>query len=189
VIVERFFEDPAEFAAIQAIEDRGARCLKDHQVRFIRTWFSRDRRRMICLYEAPDAESVRIAQRKAGMPLDRAWAATRNPAPAGWPGPPAGPQEYVVVERSFEEPITQAAVAALFEKGSDCQPRHRVTYLGGHISSDGRRMLCVFVAPDAESVRIANRESGAPFDRAWTATVHEPAGPMSVADEESRRRR
>jgi len=29
---------------------------------------------MICLYHAPDAESVRLAQRQAGMPLERVWA-------------------------------------------------------------------------------------------------------------------
>jgi len=175
VVVERHFEDPVEFSAIQALEDRGAWCLQEHHVRFLRTWFSKDRRRMVCFYEAPDAESVRIAQRKAGMPLDRVWTSTRNPVPEGWPDPPTAPREHVVIERTFEEPISRAAVAALFEKGGECLPRHRVTYLGGYIAPDGRRMLCLFVAPDAESVRIANRESDAPFDRAWTATLHEPA--------------
>ena len=29
---------------------------------------------MLCLYEAPDAESVRQAQREAGVPFERAWA-------------------------------------------------------------------------------------------------------------------
>lgn len=176
VIVERSFEEPVEFAAIQAIEDRGAWCHEEHRVRFIRTWFSRDRRRMICLYEAPDAESVRIAQRKAGMPLDRVWSSTSNPPPAGWPAPTPAAREHVIVERTFADPITPEALAALFEKGQECLPRHQVAYLGGHISSDGHRMLCVFVAPDAESVRIANRHAEAPFDRAWTATLHEPGG-------------
>jgi hypothetical protein len=32
---------------------------------------------MICLYEAPDAESVRQAQREAGVPFDEAWAFAR----------------------------------------------------------------------------------------------------------------
>ena len=27
----------------------------------------------MCLYRAPDAESVRIAQREAGMPVERVW--------------------------------------------------------------------------------------------------------------------
>ena len=45
-----------------------------HRVTFLRTFFSLDCRRMLCLYQAPDAESVRLAQRQAGMPLERVWA-------------------------------------------------------------------------------------------------------------------
>jgi hypothetical protein len=175
VIVERSFEEPVEYGAIQDVEDRGRRCLEVRQVRFVRTWFSKDRRRMICLYEAPDAEAVRSAQRKVGLAFDRAWSCTFNPRPAGWPGPGPGFHEVIVVERAFAEPLTPAAVAALFEGGAACLPRHRVVYLGGYLATEGRRMICVFAAPDAESVRIANREGGAPFDRAWTATPHEPA--------------
>ena len=169
VLVERSFAEPAEFAALQALEDCGARCLQEHRVRFLRTWFSHDRLRMICVYEAPDAESVRLAQRQAGMPFDRAWCAHRTAPPAGSPGPPPGAREHVVLERTFAEPMTPAVMAALLEKGVACLPRHRVHYVGGHLSADGRRMICVFKAPDAESVRIANRTAGFPFDRAWTA--------------------
>jgi len=71
VLVSRRFETPAEFAEIQALEEAGAGCLETHRVRFIRTYFSKDRKRMLCLYQAPDAESVRIAQREAGMPVER----------------------------------------------------------------------------------------------------------------------
>jgi len=74
VLVSRRFEAPVAFQAIQALEDAGAGCLETHRVRFARTFFSIDRRRMICLYSAPDAESVRIAQREAKMPIDRVWA-------------------------------------------------------------------------------------------------------------------
>ena len=77
VLVARRFEEPADFDAIQALEDAGKGCLDIHRVRFIRTWFSRDRRRMICLYEAPDAESVRVAQREARMPVERVWSVQR----------------------------------------------------------------------------------------------------------------
>jgi hypothetical protein len=77
VLVERRFEDAVELDTIQAIEDRNAWCLRTHDVRFQRTFFSADRRRMICLYRGPDAESVRIAQRQAGLPLERVWAFRR----------------------------------------------------------------------------------------------------------------
>jgi hypothetical protein len=32
---------------------------------------------MLCLYQSPDAESVRAAQREAGLPVDRVWAFDR----------------------------------------------------------------------------------------------------------------
>lgn len=74
VLVERRFAAPSDIGDIQAIEDAGAWCLDAYGVRFVRTFFSRDRRRMLCLYHAPDAEAVRLAQRQAGMPVERAWA-------------------------------------------------------------------------------------------------------------------
>jgi uncharacterized protein DUF4242 len=76
VIVERSFGEPVQFDEIQAIGDRGAWCFDAYGVRFVRSFFSTDRRRMICLYEAPDADSVREAQRKAGMPFERVWSAS-----------------------------------------------------------------------------------------------------------------
>ncbi len=69
VLVIRNFDEPVELKEIQAKEDKGAWCLETYQVRFCRTFFSQDRKRMICLYQAPDAESVRLAQRQAQMPL------------------------------------------------------------------------------------------------------------------------
>jgi hypothetical protein len=82
VVVERTFAEPVVFEEIQALEDRGAWCLEMHRVRFLRTYFSADRRRMICVYEAPDAESVRLAQSKAKMPFDCVWTASVLPAPS-----------------------------------------------------------------------------------------------------------
>lgn len=77
VLVERRFETPVELKDIQAIEDAGASCLQTHRVRFARTFFANDRKRMLCLYQAPDAEAVRVAQREAGMPVEAVWAFQR----------------------------------------------------------------------------------------------------------------
>jgi hypothetical protein len=77
VLVERRFEVPVEMTDIQALEDAGAWCLEAWQVRFVRTFFALDRRRMLCLYQAPDAESVRHAQRQAGMPVTDVWSFQR----------------------------------------------------------------------------------------------------------------
>ena len=73
VLVTRRFDEPVSVESIQALEDAGAWCLEAHAVRFLRTFFSRDRLRMICLYQGPDGESVRLAQRQAGMPMESVW--------------------------------------------------------------------------------------------------------------------
>lgn len=73
VLVERDFEEPQEFEQLQAQESAGAWCLESRKVRFVRSFLSLDRKHMFCLYEAPDAESVREAQREAGLPFSRAW--------------------------------------------------------------------------------------------------------------------
>jgi hypothetical protein len=75
IIVERKFDVPESMDALQAQEDRFAWCLEQHRVTFVRSYFSKDRRRMICEYEAPDAEAVRAVQRTAEMPFERIWAA------------------------------------------------------------------------------------------------------------------
>jgi hypothetical protein len=77
--------------------------------------------------------------------------------------------EHVVVERSFTEPVQPGDVDKTMARRGWCLDAHRVTFVQGFLSADGRRMVCVYEAPDAESVRIANREMGAPFDRVWTA--------------------
>jgi hypothetical protein len=75
VIVERKFDAPQSFDDLQAQEDRFAWCLEQRRIKFIRSYFSKDRRRMICEYEAPDADSVREVQRTASMPYERIWTA------------------------------------------------------------------------------------------------------------------
>jgi len=169
VVVERSFRAPVAFEDVQAAEERAAGCLEAHGVRFLRTYFSRDRRRMVCLYEAPDAESVRLAQEKAGLPFERAWAArvVRHPAEE-----PAG--DAVVLERALPQPLDEGAIRDAAVRGAWCLEQHACRTVWSYLSGDGRRCLCVFSAPDAESVRQTQRQTGMPYETAWPATVHEP---------------
>ncbi len=79
----------------------------------------------------------------------------------------------IVVERTFPEPVDLARLPAVKEN-QGCLDLHQVRYLRGYLSSDRLRMVCLFEAPDAESVRIVNRQVGMPYERIWTATIHEP---------------
>jgi hypothetical protein len=169
VVVERRFGQPVEFEDIQKLEDEGSWCLDAHKVRFIKTFFSRDRRRMLCLYEAPDAEAVRLAEDQACVPYDRVWTCIHLPA-TGTAEAPA--LETVVAERTFPEPITAEFVSNTLKQAGWCLDVHRATYLGSYLAGDGKRMVCVFRAPDAESVRLANDQGGVPYTEVWTASVH-----------------
>jgi len=75
IIVERSFEQPLTEEQLKATEARMAPCLDLYRVRWIRSVWSADRRRMICEYEAPDAASVTSVQRQAEAKFDRVWPA------------------------------------------------------------------------------------------------------------------
>jgi hypothetical protein len=75
IIVERTFDVPLTQEELDAVETRMAPCLDLYNVRWIRSFWSADRRRMICEYDAADVASVRSVQREAAAKFDRAWAA------------------------------------------------------------------------------------------------------------------
>lgn len=75
IIVERSFETPLTEEELQSVEARMAPCLDLYRVRWIRSYWSADRRRMICEYEAPDTASVKSVQREAEARFDRVWPA------------------------------------------------------------------------------------------------------------------
>ena len=100
---------------------------------------------MLCLYEAPDEEAVRLAEGEARATFDRAWTCAQ--LRIGSHGQQAPTAEYVVVERLFPEPVTQEFFAnALREKGW-CLDLYRAEYVEGYLGADGLRAVCVFRAP------------------------------------------
>jgi len=73
IIVERTFEAPLTEADRREVELRMGPCLDLYGVRWIRSFWSADRQRMICEYEAPDMASVRNVQQESRAPFDRMW--------------------------------------------------------------------------------------------------------------------
>lgn len=81
--------------------------------------------------------------------------------------------EQVIVERVFETPVDDERLEAMGAAGAPCHALHRVKHLKTYLSADRLRMICIYEAPDAESVRISNKKAGLAFERAWSATVLE----------------
>jgi hypothetical protein len=74
VAVTRRFAEPVRLAELQAREKASAKALEAHRVAPSHAFVSRDGKRMISLYDAPDVEAVRVAQREAGLPVEAVWA-------------------------------------------------------------------------------------------------------------------
>lgn len=74
-IVERSFDPPLTNEDLAATEKRMAPCLDLYDVIWLRSYWSTDRKRMVCEYEARDSESVRNVQREAGAKFERVWTA------------------------------------------------------------------------------------------------------------------
>jgi hypothetical protein len=75
IIVEYAFDPPLTEEEFDAMAERLEPCLESRSVRWVESFFARDRSRRICVFEAPDAESVRDAYRSAKVGFERAWAA------------------------------------------------------------------------------------------------------------------
>ena len=75
LILEKEFDPPLSPEQHDEEARQAEPCLEARGVRWIRSYLSTDRRRMICEFEAADAEQIRESARTAGIPFDRCWPA------------------------------------------------------------------------------------------------------------------
>ncbi len=173
VFVERVLPEPLTEETVRKMLSAGAACMDLHGVDWRESLLAADGRRMLCRMQAPDAESVRLALRQARAAFDLAWSGSVHVADPPRGEPRAGAN--VVVERSFREPVSLEAVRALGKAGTRCLEMHAVTFLRTFFSRDRRRMVCLYRAPDTESVRHVQRQAGMGFDRVWACRWLRPA--------------
>ncbi|AKF10700.1 nickel-binding protein [Sandaracinus amylolyticus] len=77
--------------------------------------------------------------------------------------------ERVIVEREFDVPVDLGELVERAKRNALCYELRHVKHVRTVVSNDGRRMICEYDAPDAESVREANDLAGVPYVRVWTA--------------------
>jgi hypothetical protein len=75
LIVERSFQTPLTDEEHSRAARKLDPCLEQHGARWLCSYLSTDRLRMICEFEAADAEAVRHAHRSADQAFERVWAA------------------------------------------------------------------------------------------------------------------
>ena len=80
--------------------------------------------------------------------------------------------DYVVLEREFPEPLSPEDVLKMASE-VQCLELYRVTPVCSYLMPDGKRMVCVFKAPDAEALRsIARSNAFPPGSTIWSSTRH-----------------
>ena len=82
-----------------------------------------------------------------------------------------------LVERTFplglDIPATDAGAHAC-RRVVDLNAELGVTWVHSYVSDDRRRTLCVYDAPDPESIRKAAERNGLPIDRITRVSVLDP---------------
>jgi hypothetical protein len=74
-MVEQSFTEPLTDERYGAFAKQLDPCIEMRNGAWRRSAVSRDKLRVVCEFEAPDAESVREAYRASGVPFERVWAA------------------------------------------------------------------------------------------------------------------
>jgi hypothetical protein len=175
VVVERDFKSPTSAAGLQDTVASGQWCLNLYRIRPSAHFLSADGMRCACIFDAPDAEAMRSAVRNMTTSAPkRLWPATVHLAPGSRNTIPAlvkGDRTFVVVERSFPQAVIFDDLQAIEDKGAACLDLYKVRFERSYFSHDRQRMICIYEAPDSESVRAANTQVGMPFDAVWSASV------------------
>lgn len=172
VFVERHWDEPRTEADLQKMVEDTSGCLAMHRCEWRCSLLSADARELFCHFAGPDAESVRLALRDTGAIAGRVWAGTIHDAP-GFTEEDLD-KANILVARRFEEPADLDALQALEDAGSGCLELHRVRFVRTLFSRDRKRMMCLYEAPDAESVRLAQREAKMPVERVWPFRRYTP---------------
>lgn len=162
---ERTLETPMSVADVLAMAmEKG--CFSLHRAEWQESLLSTDGRRLFCRFRGPDAESVRMALRGARA-SGRFWPGTIHDAPEVTATGLGGAN--VLVERDLDPGVGFEEIRARADAGGI--EADGVTWLRSFCSNDRRRMVCVYRAPDVESVRLAQRRANLPLADAWPFTV------------------
>lgn len=178
VIIERDFDRPHSADDLAALSRSLKWCMELYRVSSRYRYLATDGTRAACVYMAPDFEAMRHLTRNSpyGWPK-QLWPATLYEPPAAAPRPG---HTLAVVERAFAEPVNMQMFGDA-QARAICFDLHRVRLVRSHLATDGRRILCLFEAPDLEAVRYANTKAGLPYDAVWAAQEIMPAASLDEA--------
>jgi Protein of unknown function (DUF4242) len=168
IIVETTAEQPLTPDLLNEAHERVSPCLEARNVTWRYSLLSSDRHRMICTFDAPDAESVRDAYRKGGVISSRTWAGMLiNPDEIQ---PPPNAALLKVVELTYP-PLSEAEWNEVNSQTLRWYAERGIEWIRSYLSLDRTRLVSELNAPDLESIHEAEGKLGISFDRVWSAAI------------------
>jgi hypothetical protein len=128
-------DDPRTVPEIEAVG-----CFELHGVRWQESFIAHEGRRRICHFRAPDAESVRIAFRQAGIRVDQVWSGTMLRRGDGI-------GRGVAVEWAFEPPWPEDPERALERAAQQWLEPLGLEPVRVIVPSGRRRIICFCTSP------------------------------------------
>jgi cation diffusion facilitator CzcD-associated flavoprotein CzcO len=147
-------------------------CLDLYRVSWRRAYLATDGTRMLCWYQAPDAEAVRFVLRQQG-----------SRGVAVWPSEVRGPADIEPAERSRDFTVVEVRPEPALDTAAMASARDAtVAALGaaGHrvarvfTARSGAQIVCVLEANDAEAVRACLQAAGIAASATWCCVAVDP---------------
>ena len=146
VFVEWAGRAPDDHRSVLEIRDAG--CFDLHQLHWQESFIAAKGRRRICHYRAPDAESVRIAFRQGGVPVEAVWSGTMIDGGNG-------AQTGLVLERAFEPPWPANAHDAVERAQHEWLAPLGLALARAIVPAGRRRILCFCATPTPLPLTVA----------------------------------
>jgi hypothetical protein len=170
VIVENPGEQLLTDEVIHEADQRVLPCLQARNATWQCSLLAIDRQRMICTFDAPDAESVRDSYRKAGFPSRTIWAGELIKLTNSTP---SHSTMRCVIEGTYP-PLSKTDWDEISHKMQHCCAEHEMEWLQSYISRDRTKVIYELIASNIQLVQEASHKLGITCDRIWSAEALKP---------------
>ena len=163
----RPIDPPAAPEDVQTMANHAEGCFSLHRVDWVQSFLSGDGGRMFCWYRAGDAEAVRQALRQLGSDMTAVWPVNALEDVSKLDLSRA----TVVAEFELPEPVNVQDEVVQRARGV---AEHEVRYVLGFMSTNGRRLVCLYDAPDELTAQAALHAARLEPERVWGCVPLDP---------------
>lgn len=153
VIYSRPIETPVTPDLVREMAREADGCFNLHRVDWRDSYLATARDRMVCWYQAPDAESARLALRQLGSDMNAVWSGEL--VEQGASEAEEASDGYAIAELVFDTPLSEAAFDELKDALSRLDAAQDMSFRRGFLRGTRDRMICIFRAADVEALQNA----------------------------------